>query len=124
MATLVTPQVVTYSVDDSTKVRFEIDPLPGFQPAGSGEIAGRVQEAVGPAIAAARAVLDKVKEIRPEQVELRFGIKVSGGANWLISRAAAEGSFEITLTWTSDSAAAAAASTQEIEDVPANADAG
>jgi hypothetical protein len=60
---LVVTQVVTYRVDDSTKVMFEVDPVPGFVPAGAGQIVGRVRDAVGPAVDAARAVLDKVKEI-------------------------------------------------------------
>lgn len=92
--------VVTYQVDDSTKVMFEVEPAEGFRPAGAGQIAGRVRDAVGPAVDAARAVLDKVKEIGPDEVEVRFGVKVSGGADWLVARSAGEASFDITLTWT------------------------
>ena len=92
-------QVVTYRLDESTLVSFEIEPPEGFHPAGAGEIAGRVGDAVAPVVEAAKAVLDKVKETRPEQVEVKFGVKVSGGANWLIARAATEGNFEITLSW-------------------------
>jgi hypothetical protein len=92
-------QVVTYQVDDSTKVMFEVEPVQGFHPAGAGQIAGRVRDAVTPAVDAARAVLDKVKEIGPDGVEVRFGVKVSGGADWLVARSAGEASFEITLTW-------------------------
>ncbi|MCA1695681.1 MAG: hypothetical protein LC749_13655 [Actinobacteria bacterium] len=33
-------------------------------------------------------------------MEVKFGIKVSGTANWLIAKAATEGNFDITLTWT------------------------
>jgi Trypsin-co-occurring domain 1 len=97
-----TTQIVTYQLDDSTTVRFEVEPPPGFQPAGPDGIAGRVREAVGPAVEAAKTVLDKVKEARPDQVELTFGIKVSGGANWLVARSAAEANFEISLTWLRD----------------------
>src|SRR5690349_10363756 len=92
-------QVVTYQVDDATTVKFEIEPSEGFRPAGPEEILGRVQDAVGPAVEAAKAVLEKVKESRPDGVELKFGIKVSGGANWLVAKAAGEGNFEITLSW-------------------------
>ena len=94
-----TTHIVTYQVDDSTKVMFEVEPTEGFRPAGAGQIAGRVREAVGPAVEAARAVLDKVKEVRPDEVEVRFGVKVSGGADWLVARSAGEASFEIKLTW-------------------------
>jgi len=92
-------QIVSYQLDDSTTVQFEFEPPPGFSPAGAGEIAGRVREAVGPAVEAAKTVLDKVKDARPNQVELRFGIKVSGGANWLVAKATGEANFEISLTW-------------------------
>lgn len=92
-------QVVTYRVDESTTVGFEIEPAPGYRPVDAGEIAGKVRDAVGPAVEAAKVVLDKVKEACPEHIEVKFGIKVSGGANWLIAKAAAEGSFEVTLSW-------------------------
>jgi hypothetical protein len=95
-----TTQIVTYQVDDSTKVMFEVEPTEGFRPAGAGQVAGRVRDAVGPAVDAARAVLDKVKEIGPDEVEVRFGVKVSGGADWLVARSAGEASFEIKLLWT------------------------
>jgi len=92
-------QVATYQLDDSTTVSFEIEPADGFRPAGPGHIAGKVRDAVGPAVEAAREVLDKVKQLAPSEVEVTFGIKVSGDANWIIARAAADASFEVTLTW-------------------------
>ncbi len=97
-------QIVTYKVDDVTTAKFEVDPAEGFRPAAHGQILGQVRDAVGPAIEAAKAVLDKAKETRPSQIEVKFGVKVSGGADWLVARTAAEGSFEITLTWARDMA--------------------
>jgi hypothetical protein len=96
-----TSQVVTYRVDDATTVKFEIEPSEGFHPAGPEEVLGKVRDAVGPVVEAAKTVLDKVREARPHDVELKFGIKVSGGANWLVARAVGEGNFEVTLTWSS-----------------------
>jgi Trypsin-co-occurring domain 1 len=96
----VSSQIVTYLVDESTKVKFEIEPTADFRPAGPEEIVGRVREAVGPAVEAAKVVLDKVKDAGPDVVELTFGIKVSGGANWLVAKAAGESNFAVTLTWT------------------------
>src|SRR5260370_6702025 len=95
----VSTYVVTYDVDHSTKVKFEIEPTDGFRPAGPGQVLGRVQDAVAPAVEAAKAVLDKVKEARPDQVEVTFGVKVSGEATWFVAKSAAEGSFEVKLTW-------------------------
>jgi hypothetical protein len=92
-------QVVTYRVDDATTVQFEVEPAEGFRPAGPGEVAGRIREAITPAVEAAKAVLEKVKETRPDEVEVKFGVKASGGASWLVAKAAGEGNFEVTLTW-------------------------
>ena len=92
-------QTVKYQVDESTVVGFEFDPDQGWRPAGAKEILGEVGKAVGPAIDAAKVVLDKVKEARPDEIEIKFGVKVNGEANWLIAKAASEANFEITLSW-------------------------
>jgi Trypsin-co-occurring domain 1 len=92
-------QIVTYAVDDETLVKFEVEPVTGFTPAGADQIVGRMQEAIEPAVAAARVVLEKVREMRPDGVEVKFAVKASGTANWLIAKASAEGNFEITLNW-------------------------
>lgn len=94
-------QVVAYQLDDSSLVKFEIDPPAGFRPAGAGKVPGRVQDAVAPAIEAAKVVLAKAREASPEEVEVTFGIKVTGGVDWLIARAASEANFEIKMTWRS-----------------------
>jgi len=60
--------VVSYELDEDTTVRFEIEPSAEFRPASPGEIAGRVREAVAPAVEAARAVLDKVRATAPDEV--------------------------------------------------------
>jgi hypothetical protein len=92
-------EVATYVVGDNVKVLIEIDPGPGFRQVGAGEIAGQVRDAVRPAVEAAGAVLERVKALGPDTVEVKFGVKVSGAANWLVARAASEGNFEITLSW-------------------------
>lgn len=99
----VASQIAKYRLDDSTVVRFEIEPGDGWVQAGAKEIVGQVSSAVAPAVEAAKAVLEKVKEIKPDGVEVKFGVKVTGEANWIVAKAATEGSFEITLTWKPDS---------------------
>ena len=98
-------QVVTYALDDETTVSFEIDPPPGFSPVSANEVVGRVQRAVEPAVRAAMTVLDKVRQARPDEVEVKFGLKVSGRMDWLVAKAATEGNFEVTLKWTGPTAA-------------------
>jgi hypothetical protein len=34
-------QVVTYQVDDTIKVTFEVEPTEGFRPASTGQVVGR-----------------------------------------------------------------------------------
>lgn len=99
-------QVVTYQVDDDVTVGIEITPVEGFVPCGVNEIAGQVRAAIEPAVAAASAVLDRVRALSPDAVEVKFGVKVTGTANWLVAKAATEGNFEVTLSWQPDRPAA------------------
>jgi hypothetical protein len=92
-------EIVRYRVDDDTVAQFEIDPVPGFHPARAGSVAGRVRESANTAIEAARVLLDRVKEIAPDEVQVKFGVKVTGTTDWIVARASTEGNFEITLTW-------------------------
>lgn len=96
---LLSPEIVSYDVNGSTVAQFEIDPVEGFVPAGAGSVAGKVREAAGPAIEAARELLAQARELAPDGVQVKFGVKVTGTANWLVARAATEGNFEVTLTW-------------------------
>lgn len=98
-------EVVRYQVDDKTVAQFEFEPTAGFQPAGVDDVAGWVRDAVAPSIGAARAVLDQVRQLAPDTVQVKFGIKVTGTANWIVAKAASEASFEITLSWQPDDAA-------------------
>jgi hypothetical protein len=95
----VAPEVVRYQVDDKTIAEFEFDPAPGFRPAGVGEIAGWVRDAAAPSIEAARAVLEQVRQLTPDRVEVKFGLKVTGTANWIVAKAGSEANFEVTLSW-------------------------
>jgi hypothetical protein len=105
----VASQIVKYQLDDSTVVGFEFEPSSGFHQAGAKEFVGQVSKAVEPAVEAAKAVLEKVKEIKPDEVEVKFAVKVTGEANWVVAKAATEGSFEITVKWSPDSAQPVAA---------------
>lgn len=96
------PTVVTYALNDSTKVRFEIDPPAGFQEAGADRVVGKVQDALAPAIETAKLVIDKLKEAQPGGITVSFGLKVSGKLDWFVARAGTEGNFQITLTWQPD----------------------
>ncbi|MFK3980823.1 CU044_2847 family protein [Micromonospora sp. NPDC050397] len=92
-------EVIRYQVDDDTVVLVEVEPLAGFRPAGVGDVAGRVRESAAPAIAAAKELLEQVKAVSPDDVEVKFGIKATGTASWVVAKATTEGNFEVTLRW-------------------------
>ncbi|WAZ19200.1 hypothetical protein STRCI_000234 [Streptomyces cinnabarinus] len=92
-------QIVSYEVDDGTRIRFEIEPTDEWHQVSSEESLGRIRAAVAPAVEGARAVLEQVKALQPGEVQVKFGVKVTGTANWLVAKAATEANFEITLTW-------------------------
>ena len=91
--------VVSYEVDDENVVRFEIEPTDGWHDVGADRVLGQIKEAVAPAVEGARAVLEKAREATPDEIVVKFGIKVSGTMTWLVAKAATEGNFEVTLTW-------------------------
>jgi len=96
---MTTPSVARYSLDDGTVVMFEVDPAGVFAPSGPDETVGRLRDAIGPAVEGAKVVLDRVKAAQPREIELKFGIKVSGTLNWYVAKAATEATFEVTLKW-------------------------
>lgn len=92
-------EVVRYQVDADTEVAFEVETPAGFRPPVAAGLAGSIRDAVAPVVQAARAVMEKLKEAGPDEAQVRFGIKVSGSADWLVAKAAGEGAFEVTLCW-------------------------
>ncbi|GAA2124552.1 CU044_2847 family protein [Actinomadura napierensis] len=92
-------EVVRYQLDDGTQVEFETVPEAGFRPAGVSEVAGRVRDAVEPVVGAARVVLEQLKDAAPDEVEVKFGVKVTGKTNWMVAQAATDANFEIKLVW-------------------------
>ena len=58
-----------------------------------------MQDALTPAIETAQVILNKLKEAKPGEVTVTFGLKVSGKLDWFVARAGTEGNFQITLTW-------------------------
>lgn len=100
-------EVVRFETEDGTVVLFEVDPPEGYGNAGADdELIGRIEEAIEPAVKAARVVLAKLRDARPDEVEVKFGVKVSGQANWLVAKASTDANFEVTLTWKNEDVAA------------------
>lgn len=89
--------------DDGVVVRFEFDPGPdggGFGPAGRvPDVAGLLETALAPLVEGAKVVLAKAQEVKPHKVEVTFGVKATGKADFVVAKAASEGNFSIKLTW-------------------------
>ncbi|WP_333738132.1 CU044_2847 family protein [Streptomyces sp. IBSBF 2806] len=92
-------QVVSYALDADTVVQFEVEPTSEWRQVRADQVAGRVDDATRPAVEAAQRVLAQIAQLRPAEVEVTFGIKVSGTANWLIAKAASEANFGVKLVW-------------------------
>lgn len=114
--------VVSYRLDEDTEVEFEIEDLPaGFRPAStSSEAVDYIHSAVRPAVEAAKVVLEQVKRARPQEVEVKFGVKVSGTANWIVAKAATDANFEIKLIWRPDGAPDPRLQEDELPEEPEN----
>jgi Trypsin-co-occurring domain 1 len=101
--------VVAYAVDDRTVVQVEIAQGVGAQLGAPGWII----DAASPAFAAAAVLLEQARETSADKVEIRFGLKATGGVNWMIAFSPADANFEVTLTWDPAAAAQAPAPTEQ-----------
>ena len=94
--------VVRYELDDGTTVGFVTTPVAGFHPAAAdGTVIARIQDAIEPSMRAARVVLNKLKELAPDEAEVTFGIKVGGETSWLVAKGSTEANFQVKLRWKS-----------------------
>ncbi|MFJ3338625.1 CU044_2847 family protein [Streptomyces sp. NPDC086766] len=91
--------VVSYELDADTVVQFEIEPTDEWRQVSTDQVVSRVDEAARPAVEAAQRVLAQIASLRPAEVEVTFGIKVNGTANWLVAKAASEANFGVKLIW-------------------------
>lgn len=95
-------ELATYRLDDGTEVQFEVDPTLGYRQAGAvDDVVGTVRRAAGPAVAAARTVLSMLEDAKPDEAEVTFSVKASGNLNWVVAKAATQGTLQIRLLWKS-----------------------
>jgi Trypsin-co-occurring domain 1 len=109
--------VVAYAVDDRTVVQVEIAQGVGAQLGTPGWII----DAASPAFAAAAVLLEQARETSADKAEIRFGLKATGGINWMIALSPADANFEVTLTWDPAASAQAAVPTGQPPAQPAAA---
>lgn len=97
--------LVEVPFDDGGYVVVEMDDAAGgvVKASRTGEVAGRAAQSLESALEsvapAARAVLARVREARPQQVTVEFGVKLSAEAGAVITRTSGECNFKVTLRW-------------------------
>jgi NTP-dependent ternary system trypsin peptidase co-occuring protein len=108
----VVAEFVRFTLDDGSQVVFEsaesnLVALHGGQPDVSD--GGRLQTRLEAVAGAADQVAESLRSrLRPEEISLEFGLKVSGEVNWwFFAKNQAEGTIKVTLTWKPESQAQA-----------------
>ena len=104
------PDFVRFTLDDGSEVLFEsaesdLVALHGGAPEvlDGGKLTARLQ---GVAEAAEEVAGSLRARLVPDEVNLEFGLKVSGGVNWFFAKAQGEGTIKVTLKWAGNAASA------------------
>jgi hypothetical protein len=91
---------------DGTQIVFEVDEASqlGTVPAGrAGEIVAEanktLESALDEIVKGAKVVFNKLYEIRPSELTIEFGIKVTAEAGAIFSKVGGEANFDIKATW-------------------------
>jgi hypothetical protein len=93
-------QFVTYTTIDGDDVRVEIEPSDdGFMPVSGERPLGSMEYLFRPVFSAADSLIREARSAHPDEVTVRFGIKVTGSGKAVIARKVDEGNFEISLNW-------------------------
>ena len=65
----------------------------------------RLEDALASVRPAARAALEAMAELTPEQIEVEFGVKRAGDAGAVIAKSSSDAHFILRMTWTPEAAA-------------------
>jgi hypothetical protein len=96
-------EFVKFVLDDGSEVFFEsAEGDLVAQHGGEGEVVdgGRLSARLGAVAEAASQVAGSLRSrLRPDEVALEFGLRVSGEVNWFFAKNQAEGAIKVTLSW-------------------------
>jgi hypothetical protein len=94
---------VKYQLEDGSEVFFETAEASLVSERGGGADvvdAGKLGNRLSDIAAAADEVSKGLRErLAPEEIELEFGVKVSGEVGWFFAKGSGEASMNVTLTW-------------------------
>jgi len=98
-------RLVSFPLDNGGSVIVQVDerqsgPVPAASP---GELAAKAKMTFEQAVAQlrpiAKAVVDQVKDLGPQKVQIELGISFSAEADLVLAKTTAEGSCKVTLSW-------------------------
>jgi hypothetical protein len=111
-------QLVEYSLEDGTKFLVEVEKLPAQaapspRPVsrGDGVTVAQASKTFDQALNEIKPVLttvvSKLKDISPDETEVKFGVKLTANAGVVFTSLGSELTFEITVKWSKESAQSA-----------------
>ena len=102
-------EVMRIPLDGGESVLVEVEPTPGLERAGrAGDLLQQASQSLEQALLqvrdAAAAAVNQFARMprRPEEIELKFGIKLDAQAGAIIARTGLQGHFEVRLKWTAE----------------------
>ena len=108
---LVMKPLVEFALDDGSSILIEVEDLPrmgadeGLVSIPGQQIIVKAQKSFSDALEkikpTAATIVDKVRSLPdpPDEVEVKFGIKMAAEARAVVAAASLEGNYEITLKW-------------------------
>lgn len=100
------PHVVELPLDDGEVVLVEVDDAESAQLERVGRTATAVydatetlQDALRRTKPAVQAVVRQMRELAPDKITLKFGVKLTAAAGVVIAHAASEANFEVSVEW-------------------------
>jgi len=94
------PKLATYATPYGDEVRVEIQPTADeFMPIRGDRSLGRLELLFAPVFQAVGTLIQDARRVDPDAINIRFGIKLTGGGTAVVAKNAGEGHFEINLTW-------------------------
>jgi Trypsin-co-occurring domain 1 len=118
-------EFVRFTLADGSQVLFEsaegdLVALHGGEP--DVREGGRLTERLGAVAEAAEEVAGSLRSrLAPDEVDLEFGLKVSGELNWwFFAKAQSEGTIKVTLKWTGNQTTAASPTRPDATPDPAD----
>jgi hypothetical protein len=113
-------EFVRFPLADGGSVVVEVEGEPGLEQASvpSGVLRKATttfEHALSEVRAAASAALTQFRDLGPDEVELKFGVKLDAQAGAVIARTGLQGQFEVKLKWLRDGAPPAEEATEEPE---------